>query len=158
MYSFSYLEPVYCSMSTSNCCFLTCITKGNTLFRFPKYLPSILLLFSLLVVSDCLWPIGLQHARLPCPSSPGCSSNSCSLSWWCHPTISSSVFPFFCLQSSPTSGSFPMSQVFASGSQIIEASASASVPPMNIQDWFPLDWLVWSPGSPRDSQESSSTP
>ena len=89
------------------------------------------------MVSDSLWPHGLQHARFPCPSpSPGVYSNSCPLSWWCHTTISS---PFTsCLQSFPASGFFPMSQLFASGSQSIGASASASVLPVNIQDWFPL--------------------
>ena len=91
-------------------------------------------------MSDSLWPHGLQHARLRCPSpSPRVCSNSCPLSRWCHPTISSSVAPFSsCLQSFPASGSFPVSQLFASGGQSIEVSASASVLPMNIQDWFPL--------------------
>ena len=81
-----------------------------------------------------------EHASLPCPlSSPGVFSVSCPLSQWCHPTISSSVIPFFsCLQFFPASGSFPMSQLFASGGQSIGVSASASVLPMNIQDWFPL--------------------
>ena len=90
------------------------------------------------------------------------ASNSCPLSQWCHPTISSPVVPFSsCSQSFPASGSFPMSQVFTSGGQSIGASASASVLPMNIQDWFSLDlydFLVWSPCSQRDSQESSPTP
>ena len=91
------------------------------------------------VMSDSLWPHGLQHARPPCPSpTPGTPSNSCSLSQWCHPTISSSVIPFSCLQSFPASGSFQMSQFFASGGQSIGVSVSASVLPMNIQDWFPL--------------------
>ena len=101
--------------------------------------------FSCSVVSNSLWPHGLQHARLPCPSltSRACS-NSCPLSWWCHPTISSSVVPFSsCLQSCPTSGSFPMSQFFTSGGQSIGVSASASVLPMNIQDWFPLGLTGW---------------
>ena len=81
------------------------------------------------------------NARLPCPSlSPRICSNSCPLNWWCHPTISSSVIPFSnCLQSFPASGSFPMSQFFASGGQSIGASASASALPMNIQGWFPLE-------------------
>ena len=85
-----------------------------------------------------LRPHGLQHARLPCPSlSPRVCSNSCPLSWWCHPTISSSVSPLSsCTQSFPASGSFPVSQYFTSGSQSI--GASASVLPMNIQGWFPL--------------------
>ena len=81
---------------------------------------------------------GLQHARLPCPSpSPGVWSNSCPLSQWCHPTISSSVIPFSCLRSFQATRSFLMSQFFASGGQKIGVSASASVLPMNIQDWFP---------------------
>ena len=101
--------------------------------------------FSCSVVSNSLWPHGLQHTRLPCPSpAPGVDSNSCPLSRWCHPTISSSVVPFSsCLQSFPASGSFPMNQFFASGSQSSGASASASVLPMNIQDWFPLGWTGW---------------
>ena len=97
--------------------------------------------FSLSVTSNCLLPHKLRHARIPCPSpTPGVYSNSCPLSGWCHSTISSSVVPFSsCLQSFPTSGSFPMSWLFASGSKSIVA-------------------LVWSPCSPRDSQESSPTP
>ena len=88
---------------------------------------------------NSLQPHGLQHARPPCPSpTPGVYSDSCPLSWWCCPTISSSVVPFSCLQSFPASGSFPMSQFFPSGGQSIGVSASASVLPMNIQDWFPL--------------------
>ena len=89
-------------------------------------------------MSNSLQSHRLQHARLPCPSlSPGVCSNSCPLSQWCHPTISSSVAPFSsCLQSFPASGSFPVSQLFTSGGQSI--GASASVLPMNIQDWFPL--------------------
>ena len=96
--------------------------------------------FSLSVVSDYLPPHGLQHSRLPCLSpTPRAYSNSWSLSQWCHPTISSSVVRFSShLQSFPASVSFPMSQFFASGGQIIGASASASVLPMNIQYWFPL--------------------
>ena len=97
------------------------------------------------VMSDSFWPHGLQHARLPCPllSSKVCS-NSCPLDCWCHPTTSSSVVPFSsCLQSFPTSGSFLMSWLFTSGGQNIGASASASVLPMNIQDWFPLGWTGW---------------
>ena len=92
------------------------------------------------VVSDSLWPHGLQHARPPCPSPiPGVHSNSCPLSRWCHPAISSSVVPFSsCPQSLPESGSFPMSQLFAWGRQSIGVSASASVLPMNTQDWSPL--------------------
>ena len=96
--------------------------------------------FSCSVMSDSLQPHGLQHSRLPCPSpTPKACSNSSPLSWWCHPTISSSVIPFSsCLQSFPASGSFPRSQFFTSGGQSIGVSALASVLPMNIQDWFPL--------------------
>ena len=96
--------------------------------------------FSHLVVSDSLWPHGLQHARLPFLSpSPRACSNSCPLSQWCHPTISISVTLFAsCPQSFPASGSFLRSQLFASGGQIIGASASTSVHPVNIQGWFPL--------------------
>ena len=95
--------------------------------------------FSHSVMSDSLWPRRLHHARPPRPSpTPGTCSNSCPSSWWCHPTNSSSVIPFSCLQSFPASGSFPMSQFFASGGQSIGVSASASVLPMNIRDWFPL--------------------
>ena len=98
--------------------------------------------FSHSVVSNSLWPHGLQYTRLPCLSpTPGVYSNSCPSHRWCHPTISSSVIPFFsCLPSFPASGSFPMSSFFASGGQSIGVSASASVLPMNIQDWFPLGW------------------
>ena len=96
----------------------------------------------LLSYSDSLRPHGLQHARPPCSSpTPRVFSNSCPLSWWCHPTISSSVVPFSsCPQSSPASGSFQMSQFFASGGQSIGVSASVSVLPMNTQDWFLLEW------------------
>ena len=90
--------------------------------------------FSHSVMSDSLWPHGLQHARPPCPSPTlRACSNLCQLSQWCPPTISSSVVPFSCPQSFPASGSFPMSQLFASVCQIIRVSASASVLPMNIQ-------------------------
>ena len=97
---------------------------------------------SLSVVSNSLWPHGLQHARNPYPSpTPGACSNSCPWSQWCHPAISS-VTPFSsCLQSFPASGSFPMSQLFSSGGQSI--GVSASVLPMNVQDWFPLGWTGW---------------
>ena len=92
------------------------------------------------VVSDFLQPHGLQYARLPCPSpTPKVCSDSCPLSRWCHPTISSSVIPFSsCLQSFPASGSFLVSQFFATSGQSFGVSASTSVLPMNIQDWFPL--------------------
>ena len=101
--------------------------------------------FSRLVVSNSLWPHGLQHIRPPCPSpTPGVNPNSCPLSRWCHPTISSSVVPFSCcLLSFPASGSFQMSQLFASGGRSTGISASISVLPMNTQDWSPLGWIGW---------------
>ena len=103
----------------------------------------LLLLFSHPVVTDSSQPHGLQYAKPPCPlSSPRVCPSSCSLHQWCHPTISSTVDPFFsCLQSFPASGSFLTSQLFASGGQSI--GASASVLPMNIQGWFPLGWTGW---------------
>ena len=103
--------------------------------------------FSCSVVSDSLRPHESHHTRPPCPSpTPGVYSNSCSSSRWCHPAISSSVVPFSpCPQSLPASRSFPMSQLFAWGGQSIgvSASASASVLPMNTQDWSPLGWTGW---------------
>ena len=121
--------------------------KCENKFPLPSVFCSIFLIcqFGHSVLSDSLWPHGLQHSRVPCPSpTPWTCSNSCLLSQWCHPTISSSVIPFsFCLQSFPASGSFPMIQFFISGGQNIGASASASVLPMNIQDWFPLEWTGW---------------
>ena len=98
--------------------------------------------FSHSVMSDSLWPHGLQHSRLPYPlPTPEAYSNLCPPSRWCHPTILSSDVPFSsCLQSFTSSGSFPMSQRFASGGQSIGVSVSASVLPMNMQDWFPLGW------------------
>ena len=101
--------------------------------------------FSYSVVSDSLWPHELQHTRPPCPSpTPRVHPNPCPLSRWCHPAISSSVIHFSsCPQSVPASGSFPRSQFFASGGQGIGVSASASVLPMNIQDWFPLGLTGW---------------
>ena len=95
--------------------------------------------FSHSVMSNSLRRHGLQHTRPPC-ASPAPRVYSCPLSQWCHPTISSSVIPFSCLQSFPASGSLQMSQFIASGGQSIGASASTSVLPMNIQDWFPLGW------------------
>ena len=97
------------------------------------------------VVSDSFWPHESQHARPPCPSqAPGGYSNLCPLSRWCHPAISSSLIPFSsCPQSLPASGSFPMSQLFAWGGKSIGVSASASVLPMNTQDWSPSGWTGW---------------
>ena len=101
--------------------------------------------FSCSVVADSLWPHELQHARPPCPSpTPGVHPNSRASSRWCHPAISSSVVPFSSYpQSLSASGSFPMSRLVTSGGQSIEVSASASVFPLNIQDWFPLGWTGW---------------
>ena len=118
--------------------------KGKEKMKnIPTWIDSVQ--FSCLVMSDSLWPHRLQHSRLPCRSpTPGACSNSCPLSRWCHPTITSSVVPFSsCLQSFLASGSFPVSQFFSSGGQSIGVSASASVLPMNIQDWFPLGWTGW---------------
>ena len=125
-----------------------------TVIQIQNYRP--LLLF----MSDSLWPHGLQQARLPCPSpSPGVCSNSCLLSQWCHPAISSSIIPFSsCLRSLAASGSFLMIQLLTSGGQSIGASASASVLPMRIQGWFPLRLTDWSPYSSKNSQESSPKP
>ena len=107
-------------------------------------------------MSDSLRPHEPQHAKPPCSSpTPRVYPNSCPLSRWCNPTISSSVVPFSCLQSFPPSGSFPMSKLFASSNQSIGVSASASVLPMNSQDWSPLGWTGW---ISRDSQEASPTP
>ena len=113
-----------------------------------RHLPGTLLIssvqFSYPIVSDSFRPHGLQHARPPCPSpSPGTYSDSCPSGWWCHPTISSSVVPFSHPQSFPASRSFPMSQLFISRDQSIGVSASASVLPMNTQDWSPLGWGEW---------------
>ena len=113
------------------------------------------------VISNSLRPHGLQHIRLPCPSpSPGICPNSCPLSRWCHPTISSSVSCVSSrLQSFPASGSFPVSRLFSSGGQSIGVSAWASVLPMNIQDWSPLGWTGWiSLPSKGLSRVFSSTP
>ena len=101
--------------------------------------------FSHSVMSNYLWPHRLQHTRLPCPSpTSGVYSNSYALSWWCHPMISSSVVPISShIQSFPASRFFPRSQFFTSGGQSTRASASTSVLPMNIQDWFPLGWTGW---------------
>ena len=101
--------------------------------------------FSHSVMSDSLQPHELRHARPPCPSpTPGVYTNSCTWSQWCHPAISSSVIPFSsCPQSFPALGSFPMSQLFASGGQSIGVSASTSVLPMSTQDWSLLGWTGW---------------
>ena len=117
---------------------LSCITVSQIILKIKWFDLSS---FQLLSHVDSLRLLGLQHARLPCPSAaPRACSNSCPSSLWCHPAISSSALPFSsCLQSFPASGSFPVSQLFASYGQSI--GALASVLPMNIQDWFPL-WLT----------------
>ena len=117
-------------------------------------------LFSFPVVSSCLQSRGPWHTRIPCPSlSPRVCSNPCPLSWWCHPTVSSSVTHFSpCPQSFPASGSFPMSGLFTWGGQSIGTSASASVLPMNIQGWFPLGLTGWSLCCPKGSKVSSLAP
>ena len=116
--------------------------------------------FSRSVVSNSLRPHEPQNARPLCPSpTPRIHPNPCPSSWWCHLTISSTVIPFSpCPQSFPVSGSFLMSQLFASGGQSTGVSASTSVLPMNTQDWSPLEWTGGSPCSPRDSQESFPSP
>ena len=108
-----------------------------------RYISSVQ--FSCSVMSDSLRPHEPQHTRPPWPSpTPGVHPNPCPLSWWCHPAITSSVIPFSsCPQSFPASGSFQMSQLFASGGQSIGVSASTSVLPMNTQDWCPLGWTGW---------------
>ena len=133
-------------------CCLTLIWKFSHSYCLKYFLWSFLFFFyfsgqfSHSVMSAFLRSRGLQYTRLPCPSpTPGAYSNSCPLNRWCHPTISSSVIPFsYCLQSFPGSGSFQMSQLFPSGGQSIGVSALASVLPMNIRDWFPLEWTGWS--------------
>ena len=112
---------------------------------FPLIYSYVSVQFSHSVVSNSLWPHGLQHARLPCPSpTPGACSNSCPLSWWCDPTISSTVIPFSsCLRYFLAQGSFPMFKLFLIGDQSIGDSNSASFLPMNIQDWFPLGLTGW---------------
>ena len=116
----------------------TLLTQSNLEWAFLPFLENSVQ-FSHSVMSKSLWPHGLEHVKPPCPSpTPRAYSNSCPFSRWCHPTISSSVIPFSsCLQSFPESGSFQMSQFFASGGQSIGVAASTSVLPMNIQDWFP---------------------
>ena len=112
------------------------------MWRMLRGREDVLLLLIHSVVPDSLWPYGLQHARLPCASpSLRICSNLCPLNRWCHPNISSSVTQFSsCSQSFPASGSFPVSQLFTSGSQVIGVSASTSVLPKNFQSWFPFAW------------------
>ena len=121
------------------------LSRFSYIYQSRKHFWIISVQFSRSVLSNSLQPHGLQHARPPCPSpTPEVHSNSSPLSWWCHPTISSSVVPFSShLQSFPASGSFRMSQLFQSGGQSTGISASTSVLPMNIQDWIPLGWTSW---------------
>ena len=121
------------------------IGLAQMIFNSPSKTFGYSVQFRCSVVSNSLRPHELQHARPPCPSpTPRVYSDSCPSSRWCHPIISSSVIPFSsCLQSFPASGPFQLSQFFTSGGQIIGVSASASVLPMNIQDWFPLGWTGW---------------
>ena len=144
-------DHITSKLSCQICEFLTILRFLNLFLTF--YSLSFLLFWNILIFSSVSsvtqpwptrWPHGLQHTRPPWPSpTSGVYSNSCPLSRWCHPTISSSVVPFSRLQSFPASGSFPMSQFFASGGQSIRTSASASGLPGNIQDWFPLGWTGW---------------
>ena len=128
-----------CSCPTTDGCLL----QGMFFPQFAKHSTVCTHILNYCYFQSCptLQCHGLQHTRLPCPlPSPGVCSNSCPLNWWCHPTISSSVGPFSSyLQYFPASGSFPMSQPFTPGGQSTGASASASVLPMNIQGWFPLE-------------------
>ena len=153
----SFCDPMDCSLTSSlHGIFQTRILEWVAIFsstgssqprdgNWVSHIVGRLVQFSHSVVSDSLRPHGLQHTRLPCPSpTPRACSNSCPSSPWWHPTIPSSVVPFSShSQSFPASGSFPMSQFFASGGQTIGASASTSVLPMNVQDWFPLGWTGW---------------
>ena len=148
---FSFCQVYFKAMS----CYLSWILMSISLLRVHLIIilkiPSLIQLvfssvqFNCSVVSDSLWPHGLQHARPPCPLlTPRVYPNSCPLSQWCHPAISSSDIPFsFCPQSFSASGSFEMSQLFTSGGQNIGVSASTSVLPVNTQDWFPLGWTGW---------------
>ena len=147
-FAFPELTSRYASSLGKPCCSQKAGGENSSL-SLPCPVSSVLSLsllsFSHSVMSNSLWPHGLQHTRLPCPSpTSGAGSNSCPWSRWYLATISSSVVPFSSrLQSFPASGSFPMSQLFTSGGQSIGVSASASVLPMNIQDGFPLGWTGW---------------
>ena len=148
--------------------YISCETSGWVKHKLESRLPGEIsvtsgikvLLFSRSVMSNSLQPHGWQHIRLPCPPpSPRACSNSHPLTQWCHPIISSPVISFSsCLQSLPASGYFLMSQLFASGGQSIETSASAPVLPMDIQGWFRSVLTGLISVLPRDSQESSPVP
>ena len=140
-YSFSF--PVYLTVCFDFTLILEVYQKYFSVFCCLSNINSVQ--FSCSVVSDSLRPHESQYARPPCPSpTPWVYSNSYPSSWWCHLTISSSVVPFSsCPQSLPASGSFPMSQIFAWGGQSMGVSGSASVLPLNTQDWSPLGWTDW---------------
>ena len=133
--------------------------QGNDYYYYDHIQTCQFSQFSHSVMSDSLWPHKPQHSRPPYPSpTPGVYPNPCPLSWWCHPTISSSVIPFSsCPQSFPASGSFQMSQLFTTGGQSFGVSAWTSVLPMNTQDWSPLGWTGWISLQSKGSQESSPT-
>ena len=141
---------IFCSLF--RICYIVTIYILLSSVRFSSFIQWCLTLCDPM---DCSMPgFPVQQKLLKC-------SNLCPSSRWCHPTISSSVIPFpfsSCLQSFPASGSFPMSQFLALGGQTTAILASASILPMNIQDWFPLGLMVWSPWSPRNSQESTPAP
>ena len=149
----NYVAAIFYSRGSSwprNRTLLSCVSCiAGRLFTTEPSVPSLFHLFSSVqfshsVMSNSLRSHESQHARPPCPSlTSGVYSNSCPLSQWCHPTISSSVSPFSHLQFFPTSRSFPVSQFFASGGQSYGVSTSALVLPMNLQDWFPLGWTSW---------------
>ena len=139
--------PLYFECGENIIClysFMSMDQEERTQGALSTLTPDLLLFFSCSVMSDTLQPRGLLHTRLPCTlPSLGVCSNSCLLSQWCHSTILLSVIPFFYLQPFPASGSFLMSELFPSGGQSIGASASASVLPINIQNWFPLGLSGW---------------
>ena len=142
MLIFMSIKMIFCTYSCTHTHRLRREKESSTYcFWIWEYEISNLLLISHSVMSDSLQPHGLQHTRLPCPSpTPRACSNSNPLSWWCHPTISFSVIPFSSYrQSFPAPRSFPVSWIFASGCQSTGASTLASVLPVNIQDWFPLE-------------------
>ena len=146
LFSVTLWNPKYLSRLTYTCFTVSCVSFYNLfriLIRQKEYFSSVQ--FSHPVVSNSLRPHESQNTRLPCPSPiPGVYSNSYPSSWWCHPTMSSSVVPFSsCSLSIPASGSFPMSQLFSWGGQSIGVSTSASVLPMNTQDWSPFGWTGW---------------
>ena len=136
------------------------LSRRTNMSRSKIHCCCIIIQFSGSVVSDSLWPHGLHHPRVPCPSpSPRACSNACPSNLWSHPTISSSVIPFSSrLQSFPASGSFPMSQLFISVAKVLELQLQHQSFQWIFRTNFLQNWLVWSPCSPKDSQESFSIP